>query len=188
MFSGIIRHLGKVKKITFGKKLFIDSSLKSKTGDSIAVDGICLTVSRFSGGRMVFDIMPSTLKKTTLGILKLNQNVNLETALTLNTLIGGHLVSGHVDGVGRVRNIKIKGNSRILTIISPKKLSRFIAEKGSISVNGVSLTILDVKNSIFSVSLVPYTCEHTNLGELKKNSKVNLEVDLIARYLEKLNL
>lgn len=187
MFTGIIKHTGTIKKNSSGALSIYSPTLSPNKSDSIAVDGVCLTVMAKKNYIIEFDVMPETLKCTTFQFLKDGDKVNMETALKLSDFLGGHLVTGHVDCVGEVRKIQIDKNSKIITFSFPKKLAKFIANKGSIAINGVSLTVINASLNLFSVSLVEYTLKHTNLGTLQVSDKVNLEVDIIARYLENLN-
>lgn len=188
MFTGLVQNLGtlmEVQKVGKNLELLIHSSLDPacfEKGASIMVNGACLTVERyFPEGNFLVSAVPETLEKTTLSGLKVKQKVNLETALTLNAPLGGHLVSGHVDGVGVV----LKSGADFLIQV-PLELLKFFAVKGSIVVNGVSLTIADQTKDTVRIALIPETLKETNLGLLKKGDLVNLEVDLIARYLERL--
>jgi len=156
---------------------------KIKAGDSISVDGICSTVKRLRGNAFEVEYMPETIKKTTAGLFRKGTQVNLEPSLRANDRLDGHLVQGHVDMAGNIKEIRKIGNSVILKIGFPKQYRKFIAEKGSIAANGVSLTIVAVGRDWFTVSLVSYTLRHTNLQNLKKGDKVNIEVDVLARYL-----
>lgn len=191
MFTGIIRALGKVRDVSAGGKsvyLWIKkpAGWNMKTGESVSVDGICSTVKRLRGNSFEVEYMPETIKKTTAGLFKKGTYVNLERSLRADDRLDGHLVQGHVDTTGDTREIRKMGNSVILKIGFPKQYRKFIAPKGSISVNGVSLTVVAVGADWFSVSLVSYTLEHTNLRNLKKGDRANLEVDVLARYLDAL--
>ncbi len=188
MFTGLVQNLGtlmEVQNVGKSKEFLIQSSLPAETfkkGASIMVNGACLTVERyFPEGNFLVTAVEETLKKTTLSKLKVKQKLNLEAALTLGTPLGGHLVSGHVDGVGEVVHA---GSKLILQV--PKDLLKFFAVKGSIVVNGVSLTLVDQVKDTVEIALIPETLKETNLGLLKKGDLVNLEVDLIARYLDRL--
>lgn len=193
MFTGIIVDIGTVADWQPGgadasasvavDRLALDTV---KAGDSIAVNGVCLTVTRAGGGRFEVDISGETLACTALGGLKAGSRVNLETALTPATALGGHLVSGHVDGVGRVLRYTPDGRSTRYEFQTPAALARYIAPKGSIAVDGVSLTVNTVEDNRFSVNIIPHTLEHTVFGQYREGSPVNLEVDIIARYLERL--
>lgn len=157
-------------------------------GDSIAVNGVCLTAVELGSREFAADVSTETLSLTTLGGLKPGDPVNLETALTLSTPLGGHLVSGHVDGVGDVLGRTDDARSVRLSIRAPQELARYIAPKGSICVDGTSLTVNSVEGSRFELNIVPHTLEETIIGNYKVGTRVNLEVDLIARYLERLVL
>ena len=163
-----------------------DIADKLITGSSIAVDGVCLTVIFPEELHFTADFMPETLKKTVIGKYKTGHMVNLELPLVLNGRIEGHIVTGHVDGTGAIIDIHQEGNSHVLTIEAPKKISRQIATKGSIAVNGISLTVIGSRNNRFTVGIIPHTWENTNLHALKKGDKVNLETDVLAKHLERL--
>lgn len=184
MFTGIIEEIGTIegrKGSTF--KVRTKSILKEKQkGQSIAVNGACMTITKIGDKTFEFEVMSESLEKTNLGTIKKNDKVNLESALKFGKEIDGHLVLGHIDEMGTVE--KIEKNR--LTIRTPRALKKFITYKGSISINGVSLTISRAEKTTFSVDLIPLTLKITNLGLLKKDDKVNLEIDMIARYLEKL--
>lgn len=195
MFTGIIQAVGKIAaieqkdgdarlRVTVGK---LDMSNVS-TGDSIAVNGVCLTAVEHSASEFLADVSAETLARTTLGQRGSGDAVNLEKALTLGAPLGGHLVSGHVDGVGSVVSRSKEGRSVRFRFQAPQALARYIAEKGSICVDGVSLTVNAVNGAQFDVNLVPHTLAETTLDKLGAGSQVNLEVDLLARYLERLML
>ena len=189
MFTGIVEEIGVVRGAE-GGRLTIEAAKVlegTKPGDSLAVNGVCLTVTSLSGGAFEVDVMPETLSRTNLGGLRYGERVNLERALALGGRLGGHLVLGHVDDVGKVVSVAPEENARIMRIAVPARLLAYIAGKGFIAVDGVSLTVVDVDDFSFSVSLVAYTMEHTILGDKSPGSTVNLEVDVIARYLERLN-
>ena len=191
MFTGIIAAVGTVreaKPAAGGLRIAIDTGALGVSdvaaGDSIAVNGICLTVIRVAGRRLAFDVSAETLACTT-GFAA-GARVNLEKSLRLADRLGGHLVSGHVDGIGTVvRRTAAGGNCR-LAVRVPRGLARYIARKGSIAINGTSLTVNGVNGSAFDTNLVPHTLQHTNLGALRVGAKVNLEIDLLARYAERL--
>jgi riboflavin synthase len=195
MFTGIIEAVGQVAAkqpkgldirlyITTGK---LDLR-EVKLGDSIAVSGVCLTVTDLPGDGFWADVSRETLERTVLGELAPGAAVNLERALTPTTRLGGHLVNGHIDGIGVVTGFRQDGRSWRLQIQSPAALARYIAEKGSIGVDGVSLTVNGVDGALFDLNIVPHTLQETTLAEYRPGRRVNLEVDIIARYLERLLL
>ncbi|OGD99872.1 riboflavin synthase subunit alpha [Candidatus Curtissbacteria bacterium RIFCSPHIGHO2_12_41_11] len=189
MFTGIISHIGKVKSFQNNQLLVkADRSLikQVKNGDSVAVNGVCLTVIDKRADLFQVEVMPETLKRTALGGLKSGDIVNLELAMKAADRFAGHIVQGHIDGVATVKSIKQKGNSRLFTFEVPKQLGRYIVEKGSIAVNGISLTVIDASNKTFTVGIIPYTWRHTMLSSAKVGDWVNIEVDILAKYLEKL--
>ena len=155
-------------------------------GDSIAVNGACLTAVGLEPGSFAADVSRETLDHTTLGSLAEGSRVNLEPALTLATPLGGHLVTGHVDGVGQLAGLREDGRSWRLEIEVPEDLARYVARKGSICVDGISLTVNEVRGNRFGVNIVPHTMEATNLGDRRTGDAVNIEVDIVARYLERL--
>ena len=191
MFTGIIQSIGKLKK---EKKFLIieiiDQPFDMQIGDSIAVNGICLTVKEISNNQFKVDVSEETLKKTTLGEKSsINQIVNLEPALRISDRLGGHIVSGHIDGLGKVENIEKLEKSWLLTIKwQYKKFSKYIVDKGSICVNGISLTIAKSENQgeIFTIAIIPHTWDNTNLKNLAIGDSVNLEGDALIKYVEKL--
>jgi len=192
MFTGIIKEIGIITNIKkSGKNSIFTIRTKSilnnkKVGQSIAVNGACSTITKIAKNTFEFTAMPETLKRTNLKTLKKSSEVNLEDSLKLNEDIDGHLIQGHVDTEGEVTGLtKLKGRV-ILTIKYPKEIAKYLAFKGSISINGVSLTISDLTGEDFSVDLIPHTLKNTNLSSLKKKDKVNLEIDMIARYLKRL--
>jgi len=190
MFSGIIAAVGRITEITpreVGCRLHVDAGKldisEVALGDSIAHNGVCLTVVAKEGNTFAVDVSPETLS-CTVGLSEPGP-VNLEKALRLSDVIGGHLVSGHVDGVGEVLRFDALGDNRLLEIRAPQDIAKFIARKGSIVVDGTSLTTNSVNGADFTINLIPHTLENTTLNRLKPGSKVNLEVDLIARYCER---
>ena len=193
MFTGIIQAIGRIAAIERGGK---DIRLHIETGklplagvslgDSIATSGVCLTVTDLPGDGFWADVSPETLSLTTLGGKGVGDAVNLETSLTLQTALGGHLVSGHVDGVGQVERIVEDARFWRVTIAAPENLARYIAMKGSICVDGTSLTVNQVEGASFELTIIPQTWEETVFSEYQTGSLVNLEVDVIARYLERL--
>lgn len=193
MFTGIIQSVGSVQRLdersgdmrmTFatGKLDLSDAQL----GDSIAVNGICLTAVDYGDASFSADVSKETLSVTTFGDLEIGDPVNLEPALRVQDRLGGHLVSGHVDGVGTVVSRRVAGRSEEFVFEIPDDLARYVADKGSICINGTSLTVNRTKKNRFTVNIVPHTLQETMLGTLQAGHRVNLEVDLIARYLEKL--
>ncbi|GAB4123666.1 MAG: riboflavin synthase [Sideroxydans sp.] len=192
MFSGIVADRGMIRKVADregGLRLTIATELLGmddvKLGDSIAVNGVCLTVVQIDGNDFTVDVSRETLDCTT-GLDRQGAHVNLEKAMRLSDRIGGHLVSGHVDGVGEVVAFDDIGESWRLVVKAPQALAKYIAVKGSITLNGVSLTVNRVAGDEFEVNLIPHTLEVTTLHELKKGARVNLEIDLIARYVERM--
>jgi riboflavin synthase len=192
MFSGIIADAGLIKSVQDrdgGLRLTVATELLGmddvRLGDSIAVNGVCLTVVQIDGNDFVVDVSRETLNCTT-GLEEQGKHVNLEKALRLSDRLGGHLVSGHVDGVGEVVVFNDIGESWRLIVRAPQALSKYIATKGSITINGVSLTVNRVAGNEFEVNLIPHTLEVTTLNELKTGTRVNLEIDLIARYVERM--
>lgn len=192
MFTGIIQSIGLINKIESLKKdaqitvTYKPNKIKAvKLGDSISINGVCLTIQKKQKNQFVFHVSAETLSRATAFNEK--SQVNLESALLYNGKIGGHFVTGHVDGIGKINGIKNNSQCWILEIKPPKNLLKFITEKGSIAINGVSLTVNSVKADKFKVNIIPFTFKETNLGGLVKGSEVNIEVDLIARYLENIN-
>lgn len=193
MFTGIILAIGKIAAIDRRAgdcRLKIDTANLSLNdvllGDSIAVNGVCLTAVELGEHFFYADVSNETLSRTILNTSSVGTSVNLEFALTPSTRMGGHIVSGHVDGIGFVTEKKADGRSFRFTLKAPDNLAKYIAEKGSICINGISLTINEVKGASFSVNIVPYTMKDTTLGEAIVGTQVNLEVDLLARYMERL--
>jgi len=189
MFTGIIQSIGVIKKIESLKKdvqisiVYDPKKINAiNLGDSISVNGICLTVQKKQKNQFIFHVSQETLNRTIA--FKENAMVNLESSLLYNGKVGGHFVTGHIDGKGKISEIKINSQCWIIEIKPPKKLLKFIAEKGSVSINGVSLTVNSIKDDKFKVNIIPFTLKETNLGALIKGSEINIEIDLIARYLE----
>ncbi len=189
MFTGIIQSIGVIKKIESLKKdiqisiVYDPKKINDiNLGDSISVNGICLTVQKKQKNQFIFHVSQETLNRTIA--FKENAMVNLESSLLYNGKVGGHFVTGHIDGIGKISEIKINSQCWIIEIKPPKKLLKFIAEKGSVSINGVSLTVNSIKDDRFKVNIIPFTLKETNLGTLVKGSEINIEIDLIARYLE----
>ena len=155
-------------------------------GESIAINGVCSTIKKNDKKTFTVEYMPETIKKTTVGNFKKNTQVNLEKSLKLNDLLDGHIVQGPVDCKAKVQSLKSKGKSKILKVKVPVKFMKFIAEKGSVAIDGISLTVVDTGRDWFTVSLVSYTLENTNLGKIKIGDYVNIETDVLAKYLNKL--
>ncbi|MDI1472897.1 MAG: riboflavin synthase [Thermodesulfovibrio sp.] len=193
MFTGIIVELGKIaeiQKIAQGARLNVFSNKvinEANLGDSISINGVCLTVSEMDRNKNIlsFDVSFETLKKTTLGELKKGDYVNLEPALTLNTKLGGHLVSGHVEDTGIIKKIENIGDYLKIEIEAKDEILRYCIPKGSIAIDGISLTIVDLYSSSFTVVIIPHTAKMTTIGFKKVGDKVNLETDIIAKYVEK---
>lgn len=192
MFTGIVEELGRVAKLepqTDAMRISITGPLvvsDSEIGDSISVNGVCLTVTSKTADGFSADVMQETLNRSSLGQLMAGDPVNLERPVTLATRLGGHLVQGHVDGLGEVTNRVVSQNWEVLTIKPPKDLLKYIVEKGSITVDGTSLTVASVDAEVFTVSLIPETLAKTTLGIREVGHRVNLEVDVMAKYVEKL--
>ena len=193
MFTGIVEELGSISQIELlpddAMRLTIHGSLvlsDASLGDSIAVNGVCLTVASRTEDSFTADVMAETLHRSTLGELHVGSPVNLERPVTLSTRLGGHLVQGHVDGIGEISHRQPSEHWEVVTILAPQDLLKYVVEKGSITVDGTSLTVASVSDTHFTVSLIPATLAHTTLGSAAINSRVNLEVDVLAKYVEKL--
>ncbi len=188
MFTGIIEETGKIKAIT-QNKITVEAKIVTegtKIGDSIAVNGVCLTVTKLDRDGFNADISPETLKVTSLGNLKAGSYVNLERAVQIGERLGGHIVSGHVDGLGKGKFIKKDGSFYNITIELPQELAKYVAKKGSITIDGISLTVADINNNIVNIAVIPHTFENTNLKNLKVGDFVNIETDILAKYVEKI--
>ena len=190
MFTGIVErtvHVATVSSAPGFVRLNLAVAWSDvKPGESVAINGVCLTVAEITPMAIGFDVIPETLSKTNLGLLKAGDTVNVERSLRAGDRIDGHFVQGHIDARGEVTSVRERGASRELMIRVPKSTVRYIAPKGSITVNGVSLTVTFVRGGCFGVALVSYTLKHTNLGALQRHNPVNVETDLIARYLARL--
>jgi riboflavin synthase len=188
VFTGLVAGTGKVRSLRDGR-LEVDTPLAAElaNGDSIAVNGVCLTALDPSAEGFSADVMPETLRRSSLGPLGEGDEVNLELPLRAGDRLGGHVVQGHVDATGTVEEVREEGFSRVVRIATPADLLRYVVEKGSIAVDGVSLTVSAVDDDGFEVSLIPETLERTTLGSAGPGRAVNLEVDLLAKYVEKLH-
>lgn len=188
MFTGIVEEVGTVKALGSGRLTIFATTAVEKTGlgHSIAVNGACLTVSAVDSASFSVDVMPETLRRTNLGLLRPGSGLNLERALMLGGRLGGHFVQGHVDATGKVTALKTEGAAVIARFAAPPEVLRHVVEKGFIAVDGVSLTVTSYDSTSFSVSLVGYTLKHTTLGQRRVGDVVNLEADIIAKYVEKL--
>ncbi len=188
MFTGIVEEVGKVKSISNGV-LQIEANKVLEdvhTGDSIAVNGICLTVTSFTAHSFQADVMPETIRRTSLNELKLGSPVNLERAMAVGSRFGGHIVSGHIDGTGRIVSLKEEKNAVLMKIAADSSLLRYIVEKGSVALDGISLTVAAVTDRDFTVSLIPHTRQVTNLSAKGEGSTINIENDVVGKYVEKL--
>lgn len=189
MFSGLIERGGTISRNRGSYLELVTPKFKVKKGDSIAVNGVCLTVVTFSAkaGKITlgFDVSPETLARTTLRKLPAGAQVNLETALTAAGVLGGHIVQGHVDGVGTVSAIIPEKSGKTIWIKAPADIRPYLVLKGSVTVDGVSLTVSQLKKSEFALSIIPYTLSHTTLNDLKKGTRVNLEADIIGKYVHR---
>lgn len=191
MFTGIVEEIGSVsavkkgavqsRLVISGKKIFGDLKL----GDSVAVNGVCLTATDISGSTFTADVMNETFSRSSLSSLKAGSRVNLERAMAANDRFGGHIVAGHIDGTGTITDIRRDDNAVWYTISADRSILRYIVEKGSVAVDGISLTVAKVNDSAFSVSVIPHTAKETVLSERKCGDKVNLENDIIGKYVEK---
>jgi riboflavin synthase len=193
MFTGIVEELGRITAITKLEDNAIRLTISGPTvlsdanlGDSICVNGVCLTVAEKTGSEFTADVMSETINRTTIADLAVDSKVNLERPVTLSTRLGGHLVQGHVDAVGTVTNRVHSENWDVVTIKPPNDLLKYVVEKGSITIDGTSLTVSAVDDKTFSVSLIPATLDKTTLGIRQIGDRVNLEVDVLAKYVEKL--
>ncbi len=192
MFSGIVEELGSVRELRLGgepKQIVFECEQAvedPRIGDSIAVNGVCLTVEQFDRSSFTTGVMPETLRRTNLGALTLGDQVNLERSIPASGRVGGHFVQGHVDGTGEVLGITPDGAALIVKISLPARLSQYVVEKGYISVDGASLTVVDAAPDYLTVSLVYHTQEHTTLARKRPGELVNLEVDIVAKYVERL--
>jgi riboflavin synthase alpha subunit len=181
VFTGIVRDLGRVVQFD-GSRLVVETAVEATTGDSVAVDGICLTVVSSAPGRLTFDVVPETLGR----VKRFGREVNVEPALRAGEPLGGHYVQGHVDGVGHVQSVEAEGEGLRVFVSAPGDVLRYCVEKGSVAVDGVSLTVAELAEDAFAVALVPHTLAATTLSDLRPGQAVNLEVDVLAKYVERL--
>ncbi len=191
MFTGLVQQLGTVDSVEEtgdGVRLAVSAELSAELsgGDSVAVNGVCLTATTIAGGTFSADVMHETLRRSSLGALAAGSRVNLELPLRATDRLGGHVVQGHVDGLGRVGAVSEDGFARIVEIEAPPDVLRYVVIKGSIAIDGISLTVAAVTDSTLSVSLIPETLERTNLGAAAPGTPVNLEGDVLAKYVERL--
>ena len=191
MFTGLVADKGTVTSVDAtadGVRLAVETSLAPEIGegDSVSVNGVCLTATKIADGRFTADVMRETLRRSSLAEVAEGAEVNLELPLRASDRLGGHVVQGHVDGLGTIRDIREDGFSRVVEIAAPAETLRYVVEKGSIAVDGISLTVASVTADTFTVALIPETLERTNLGAASPGQPVNLEVDVLAKYVEKL--
>jgi riboflavin synthase len=192
VFTGIVREIGRVESTEGGEdgvRLVVrapETAARTRTGDSVAVSGVCLTAVAVDDGTVAFDAVPETLRRSSLSRVEPGASVNLEPAVRAGEPLGGHVVQGHVDGVGRITAVKEEGAGRRLELEAPPELSRYLVEKGSVAVEGVSLTVAALDGTTVEIALVPHTLEATTLGALSPGDEVNLEVDVLAKYVERL--
>lgn len=187
MFTGIVEEKGKVLELSASGRLKVEASLvleDTRIGDSIAVSGVCLTVVQLHPGAFTVDVMPETLRTSTLGRRRPGSPVNLERAMGAGGRFSGHIVNGHIDGIGRIRRATREENAVVLEIGVPVEISRYMAPKGSVAVDGISLTLVDAAPDGFTVSVIPHTLEQTTLENAGQGDEVNIEVDIIAKYVE----
>ena len=188
MFTGIIEEVGYIQRIGGGQLAVSCEKVLTdvRQGDSIAVNGVCLTVTSFDRNYFTADVMPETIRCTEFRELKKGSPVNLERALTLASRLGGHIVSGHIDGTGTIESLQAEDNAVWVTIAAPGEILKYIVQKGSIAIDGVSLTVAYIDDSVFKVSIIPHTKDQTTLLGKKPGDEVNLECDMIGKYIEKL--
>jgi len=192
MFTGIVREIGRVAAVEGGAdgvRLVVEAPATAATtglGDSVAVNGVCLTAEAVENGSVAFRAVPETLRRTTLGALRAGDAVNVEPALRAGDPLGGHVMQGHVDGVGTVQSVEAEGEGLRVFVAAPVELLRYCVQKGSVAVEGVSLTVAELADDAFAVALVPHTLEASTLGDLVPGRDVNVEVDVLAKYVERL--
>ena len=192
MFTGIVEEIGRIEKMTHisgGLRMNIRAEKileDTKVNDSICIDGVCLTVTEISQNSFGVDVVGTTLDKTTFNQCHQNDFVNLERSVRLSDRVGGHLVQGHVNAVGKISELQKLGENYLLKIVVPEELEKYVIKEGSIAINGISLTIADLNKNEISISIIPHTWQNTNLRNKKTNDFVNVEVDILAKYVEKL--
>jgi len=191
MFTGLIADLGTVEAVQeteHGMRLRVSSALAGELGegDSVAVNGVCLTAAQVDGAAFVADVVHETLRRSSIAAIAPGDAVNLELPVRATDRLGGHLVQGHVDGIGTVSDMRDEGFSRLVTIVVPGELERYVVEKGSVAVDGISLTVASLDGARLQVALIPETLERTTLGRAQPGTPVNLEVDVLAKYVERL--
>jgi len=191
LFTGLITEMGEVVSISkkeTGARFFLkakEAASEARLGDSISINGTCLTVVEIKGDILAFDLSDETLKSTNLGQLRIKDRVNLEPSLRLDSKLGGHFVTGHIDGVGKIKSKDLVGDVYKVTISTEKRLAGFLVEKGSVAVDGISLTVVDVFDDAFSVVIIPHTAGMTTIGIKNAGDSVNIEVDILAKYVSK---
>jgi riboflavin synthase len=187
MFTGIIHHTGIFKEYRIGKQELVleapDLSSRLDRGESLAVNGVCLSLIRREKNSLFFNLSKETLSRTNLGSLRKGDRINLELSLTLSSPLSGHLVSGHIDSIGKVLKVQKRGTGKRITVSFPRELKPYFIPKGSVAVNGVSLTIAELRSASFEVELIPITMDKSNLGHLKGGDTVNIECDIIGKYV-----
>jgi riboflavin synthase len=192
MFTGLIETVGEIKSFSPENKSAVIGVLpktgdfKCKIGDSVAINGVCLTVEKINGGALFFRAVSETLSKTNLGSLKISQTVNLERAMPANGRFDGHIVLGHIDTVAKIESVTNDGDSRLFWLSADEQYSKYIAKKGSVAVDGISLTVADVAGNKFLLSIIPHTFKNTTFANKKAGDSVNLECDVFARYIERM--
>lgn len=192
MFTGIIEHLGKVKQVKLQASsaiIVVDVGPLSddvNPGDSIAINGACLTVTQIKDSEVYFDVSTETLSKTTIGGLKTSDNINIERSLKMGDKLGGHFVTGHVDGVGVINKVESEPGQCTVWFSVSEELTNMMIKKGSVAVDGISLTIVEIRDGLFSVALIPYTLEATTLGFKKAGQKVNIETDMLGKWVKRI--
>jgi riboflavin synthase len=191
VFSGIVETTSAIQEVADadgqrGVRIRTPHAWRLRAGESVCVDGICSTVQRVANGSFQVTYMPETLRRSTFGAIRPGDHVNLERSLTLGSLLGGHLVQGHVDAQARIQDIRREGKAKIYEFKIPRQYSRYIVEKGSVAIDGISLTVAAARPGRFAVSLLAYTLRHTTLGNKRLGQPVNIEVDVLAKYVESL--